>query len=68
MISFHSRFAEVDRIPQRARIFRNQAAAGVSDRGPDSVVAIETSGDWRLAATRAYPAFAPLVRYAFDGC
>ena len=39
-----------------------------SDRGLDSVVAIETSGDWLLVVTWAYPAFAPPMRYACDGC
>jgi hypothetical protein len=38
-----------------------------SDRGPDSGVAIETSGGWRLVVTPAYPAFALPVRYACDG-
>jgi hypothetical protein len=36
--------------------------------GLDSVVAVETSRDWLLVVTRLYPAFAPLVRYACDGC
>ena len=39
----------------------------MSDIGLDSEVAIETSGDLRLVAARADPAFALPVRYACDG-
>jgi hypothetical protein len=37
----------------------------VSDIGLDSVVASETSADWRRVVTLAYPAFALPVS---DGC
>jgi hypothetical protein len=40
----------------------------VSDRGLDSVVAIETSGDLGFVVTPAYPAFALPVKYACAGC
>jgi hypothetical protein len=40
----------------------------VSGRGPDSVVAIETSGDWLLVVTQESPAFALPAMYACDGC
>jgi hypothetical protein len=40
----------------------------VSDKGPDNAVAIETSGDLRLAVTPVYRAFALTLRYACDGC
>jgi hypothetical protein len=40
----------------------------VFEKSVDSVVAIETSRDWLLLAPRLYPALAPLVRYACDGC
>jgi hypothetical protein len=62
MISFEV-FAEVDRYRSKCESLRNQAATGAY-REPDSVVAIETNGDWRLAATWAYPAFALPVQYA----
>ena len=40
----------------------------MSDKGLDSEVASETSGDLRLVVMGAYRAFAPPVSYACDGC
>src|SRR6266576_196227 len=62
MISFQV-FAEVNRMPQRARVRRPP----LSDRVLDSVVATETSGDWRLVLIRAYPAVALPAMDACDG-
>jgi len=39
-----------------------------SDIACDSEAAIQTSRDWRLVGTRAYPAFALPVSYACDDC
>src|SRR5437667_5244675 len=53
------------RPPANLHSFRWQPPA--SDRGLDSVVAIETSGDWLVVVTRADPVFARPVSHACDG-
>jgi len=60
--------AEVDWIPQPARLADKSGGHRRLGTGLDSGVANESSGDLRLVETRTYPAFVLPVNHASDGC